>query len=39
MFRNTMNDVNSQLSSIVGGIAEGSPSRLADLGITFIETF
>lgn len=37
MFRNTMNDVNSQLSSIVGGIAEGSPSRLADLGITFID--
>jgi flagellar hook-associated protein 2 len=37
VFRNTMNDISSQLSSIVGGLANGSPSRLADLGITFLD--
>ncbi len=37
VFRNTMNDINSQLSSAVGGIADGNPSRLADLGITYVD--
>lgn len=37
LLRNTMNSISSQLSSIVSGLGVNAPSRLADLGITFID--
>ena len=37
LLRNTMNSISSQLSSIVSGLGVDAPSRLADLGITFID--
>lgn len=37
LFRNTMNEISSQLSSIVGGLDEDASSRLSDLGITFFD--
>lgn len=37
LLRNTMNSIGSQLSSIVSGLGVDAPSRLADLGITFID--
>ncbi len=37
LFRNTINSINSQLSSVVAGIAGSNPSRLADIGITFAD--
>ncbi len=37
VFRNTMDSINSQISSIVGGLASGAPRALSDLGITFTD--
>ena len=37
LLRNTMSSVGSILSSIVSGLGEDAPSRLADIGITFID--
>jgi len=37
VFKSIMNGVNTQLSSIVSGISASNPSRLSDIGITFID--
>lgn len=37
VFKNIMNGVNTQLSSIVGGISGSNPKGLSDLGITFYD--
>jgi flagellar hook-associated protein 2 len=37
LFRTTMNNITSQLASIVNGISGSNPSRLADIGITFTD--
>jgi len=36
-FRNTVSNITSMLSQVVAGISGGDPSRLADIGITFID--
>lgn len=37
LLRNTMSSLGAQLASIVSGITSGDPSRLSDLGITFVD--
>ena len=37
-FRNTMTTITSTLTQVVSGIANGDPSRLSELGITFADS-
>lgn len=37
VFRNTMTNMSSKLSTIINGLASGEPSKLSDLGITFTD--
>lgn len=37
VFRSAMSSMNSQISSIVSGLADGDPRGLSDLGITFTD--
>lgn len=37
LFRNTMTSISSQLSTVIAGIASGTPSKLSDIGISFID--